>query len=58
MTKNKGEYPTKKMLENMEKFSIASKMSSEVTKDFKGMKRNVKRIEFIKEWMRSEKEKQ
>ena len=44
------------MLKNMEKFSIVSKMSSEATKKFRGMRRNVKRIEFIKERMRLEKE--
>ena len=62
MTKSKGkgkdEYPTKKMLENMRSFSDASKNSVEATKNFRGMRRNVKRIEFIKEWMRLEKQRQ
>ena len=49
--KDKGEYPTKKMLKNMKSFSDASKSSVEATTKFRGMMRNVKRIEFIKKQM-------
>ena len=50
------EYPTKKMLRNMDNFSIAAKMSSDATRNYRGMKRSVERIKFIKGWMKLEKE--